>query len=167
MPIVSLQKDSPFTDGRQSGRALQIKSGVERLFGEGNWALLPELTLDNGRRADLVAVSPKGGITIVEIKSSVADFRADSKWPDYLAWCDQFYFATLSDVPAEIFPASAGLIIADRHGAHIVRDHEGERMKAHLRKTVHLRFARAAATRLSACCAHAGYSGLEFAESGS
>ncbi|MGI9354109.1 MAG: MmcB family DNA repair protein [Rhizobiaceae bacterium] len=161
MPIVSLVEDNPFTDGRQSSRALEIRCGVERYLAETGIATLPELSFENGRRADLVGVCQKGMITVVEVKSSIADFNADSKWPHYREWCDRLFFATLPDVTAEIFPEDAGLIIADRHGAHVLREPPEHPLKPHSRKKVHLRFARASALRLSMCCAHAGYSGDE------
>lgn len=161
MPIISLVADNPFVDGRQSNRALEVRSGVERYMAELGAATLPELSFENGRRADLVGLCPKGKITIIEVKSSIADFNADNKWPGYRDWCDRLYFATLPDVPAEIFPEDAGLIIADRHEAHVLREPPEHPLKPHMRKKVQLRFARASALRLSMCCAHAGYSGDE------
>ncbi len=162
MPIVSLVSDNPFTDGRQSYRALEIRGSVERHLTELGTATLPELSFDNGRRADLVGICSKGIVTIVEVKSSIADFRSDTKWPEYDDWCDRLYFATLPDVPAEIFPEDFGLIVADRHDAHIIREAPERPLKPHRRKKVHLRFARAGALRLKKCCDHAGYSGNEF-----
>lgn len=165
MPIISIAAPNPFVDGRQSQRALVIRQGVERYFCESGHALLAELPLDNGRRADVVALCPKGRVIIIEIKSSIADLKADSKWPDYRAWCDRLYFATLADVPTEIFPQEAGLLIADCYGAHPVREDEPQPMTAACRRKLHLRFARASAMRLARCCEHAGLSGNDFADS--
>ena len=162
MPIVQLAVSNPFVDGRQSNRALQIRTGAERYFTDHGWATLPELTLASGRRADLVALSPKGNVTIVEIKSSVADFRVDTKWPDYRDDCDALFFATLSDVPAAIFPEDVGLMICDSYGADPIRPAPDHTMKPARRRDVHLRFARAAAQRLLRCCAHAGVDGTDF-----
>ena len=78
--------------------------------------------LGNGRRADILALDSGGRITIVEVKSSVADFRADGKWPDYLDYCDRFYFAVGATFPVAILPPEHGLIVADRHGAAVLRD---------------------------------------------
>ena len=108
-------------DGRQSERALAIRRGVCRRLRAEGLALIPEVTLRSGRRADLVALGDDGMITIVEIKSSIEDFRADAKWQDYCFHADHFYFATGPDVPAEIFPLEAGLIVADPYGAEILR----------------------------------------------
>lgn len=167
MPIVALHEDNPFVDGRQSDRALDIRAGVERYFDEQGWATLAELSLESGRRADVVAISPKGDVTIVEIKSSIADLRADSKWPDYRADCDTLIFATLADVPADIFPQEAGLMICDTYGADVVRAAPEHRMTPARRKKLHLRFARASAFRLARCCAHAGVAGDAFNEADS
>lgn len=162
MPIITPVIDNPFQDGRQSERALAVRVGVERYFAEMSWATLPELTLKSGRRADIVALSPKGDIIIVEIKSSVEDLRADTKWPDYRPFCDNLWFATLPDVPADIFPIDAGFMIADAYGAELKREGEGERLSPAARKALHLRFARASALRLARCCAHAGIAAAEF-----
>ena len=162
MPIVTLDADNPFVDGRQSARALAIRKGIERYFSEAGWATIPELTLPTGRRADLVALSAKGQICIVEIKSSVADMKADSKWTEYRAFCDELYFATLADVPADIFPHDAGFIIADSHGAELVRASDAEKPTPAVRRKLHLTFARACAHRLARCCSYAGVDSTRF-----
>ena len=135
-------------DGRQSQRALEIQRGTGRLLMRHGFVCLPELTLKSGRRADLFAVNDKGEIWIVEIKSSVADFRADNKWPEYWDFCDRLFFATNQETPPEIFPQEAGLIIADAHGGEIVREVEMRKLAAARRKAVTLRFAQVAAARL-------------------
>ena len=119
--LLEAETPSPPLDGRQSERALAIRRGVCRRLRAEGLALIPEVTLRSGRRADLVALAPDGMITIIEIKSSVEDFRADAKWQDYLVHADHFYFATGPHVPAEIFPVEAGLIVADPYGAEILR----------------------------------------------
>lgn len=164
MPIVSINADNPFVDGRQSARALAVRQGVERYFSQFGCATLPELSLPTGRRADLVALSPKGVVTIVEIKSSIADLKADNKWPDYRPYCDLLIFATLADVPADIFPSDAGFMVADSHGAELIRPAPEEKLIAVRRKAVHLAFARASAQRLARCCAHAGIDSTQFSE---
>lgn len=140
----------PAVDGRQSEAASRICRGVRRLLVSLGYSSLPEVPLRSGRRADVLAINARGEIWIVEIKSSVADFRADQKWPDYRAHCDRLFFATSQDVPEEIFPQEAGLIVADGFGAAIVRDLPAVALPAATRKEVHLRFARAAADRLHA-----------------
>ncbi|WP_350335865.1 MmcB family DNA repair protein [Coralliovum pocilloporae] len=135
-------------DGRQSERALTVQRGVGRFLRAMNFACLAEMTLASGRRADLAAMGPKGEIWIIEIKSSVEDFRSDSKWPDYLEYCDRFFFATLNDVPLDIFPEEAGLIIADGFGAALLRDSPNASLPAARRKAMMLRYARMASLRL-------------------
>lgn len=164
MPIVSIQQDNPFVDGRQSNRALQVRTGIERFFTELGHATLPELTLPGGRRADLITLSPKGEITIVEIKSSIADLKADNKWPEYHDFCDSLLFATLADVPAEIFPLEAGFMVADYHGAEILRPATVNPLSAARRKKIHLIFARASALRLARCCQFAGIDSADLDE---
>lgn len=137
-------------DGRQSERALEIQRGTGRLLRRHGFVCLPEVTLKSGRRADLLAINPKGEVWIVEIKSSVADFRADRKWPDYWDYCDRLFFATNQETPEEIFPDEAGLIIADAHGAEIIRHVEEQRLAAARRKAITLHFAQTAASRLHA-----------------
>ena len=137
-------------DGRQSATAAGVQRGVRRLFAQLGHVTLPELTLANGRRADVIALAPDGHLTIVEIKSSVADFRADRKWPDYRDFCDRLFFAVPDSVPLEILPESAGLIVADAFGAAILRDAPCHPLAGARRKAVTLRFARAAAATLHA-----------------
>jgi hypothetical protein len=109
-----------------------------------------ELPLASGRRADLVALGAGGDIWIVEIKSSVADFRADHKWMDYRLHCDRLFFATALDMPCEIFPKDTGLIVADAFGASIECQAPEHRLAAATRKSMMLRIARASALRLQA-----------------
>lgn len=135
-------------DGRQSERALTVQRGVGRFLRSLNFACLAEMTLASGRRADLVAVGPKGEIWIVEIKSSIEDFRSDLKWRDYLAYCDRFFFATLQDVPPDIFPDEAGLLIADGFGAALLRDPPDVQLSSARRKALLVRYGRMAALRL-------------------
>ena len=135
-------------DGRQSETALQVARGVRRLLRAKGYASVTELPLLHGRRADVVALHADGSLVIVEIKSSIADFRADHKWREYAPHCDRLYFAIPDDMPPEIMPEEAGLMIADRFGAEIVREAERRVIAAATRKAVMLRFAMAAADRL-------------------
>jgi len=148
MPIISPHSTNPLIDGRQSDRAMMVRRGVQRLFSDLKLSMVPELALASGRRADLVALGPSGEIWIVEIKSSIEDYRTDSKWPDYRQHCDRLFFATHAGVPAEIFPEDCGLIIADEWSGHLLREAPEHRLAAATRKAMMLRFARAAADRL-------------------
>lgn len=135
-------------DGRQSPTAASVQRGVRRLLAQLGHASLPEFGLANGRRADLIALAPCGLLTIVEIKSSVADLRADRKWPDYRDFCDRFFFAIPACVPQELIPDDVGLILADGFGAAILRDAPEHPLAGARRKAVMLRFAHAAASTL-------------------
>jgi hypothetical protein len=128
--------------------ALQIARGVRRLLRTRGYASVTELPLLDGRRADVVALAADGALLIVEIKSSVADFRADQKWRDYAAHCDRLYFAISDAMPREIMPDDAGLIVADRYGAEIVREVAARTIAPATRRAMMLRFAIAAANRL-------------------
>src|SRR5918911_407731 len=123
-------------DGRQSPVAAGIQRGVRRLFAQLGHVTMPEFTLANGRRADIIALAPDGALTIVEIKSSVADFRADRKWPDYEHFCDRFYFAVPETVPFDILPEDRGLILADSFGAAIMREARHHALAGARRKAV-------------------------------
>ncbi|MEA2977952.1 MAG: hypothetical protein QOF19_3472 [Alphaproteobacteria bacterium] len=135
-------------DGRQSETALAVARGTGRLLLSLGFACVSELALPSGRRADVVALDSDGEIWIVEIKSSIEDFRADQKWMDYRLHCDRLFFATTMEVPCEIFPQDTGLIVADAFGAEIKCEAPEHRLPAATRKSMMLRFAHAAALRL-------------------
>lgn len=135
-------------DGRQSEAAAAIQRGVCRTFRALGHAVVTELPLANGRRADVVGLSPSGDVLIVEIKSCLVDYRTDGKWHEYLDYCDRLYFGVASDFPCEVIPEAAGLILADRYGAELVREPAEERLNAARRKAMMLNFAHAVALRL-------------------
>ena len=128
--------------------AVDISRGIQRLLVSLGYRSLTEFTLKNNRRADVIALNKQGRIIIVEVKSSAADFRSDSKWSEYLEFCDRFYFAVNTDFPQEILPADQGMIIADRYGGEILREAEDRKVNGTRRKTLTLNFARTAAQRL-------------------
>lgn len=148
MTILSLHPISGINDGRQSDLALMVRKGVQILLDNMGHSLLAELPLASGRRADLISLSPKGEIWIVEIKSSIEDFRVDNKWPEYRQHCDRLFFASHADVPAEIFPEDCGYFLSDGYGAHMLREAPEHRLGPAPRKTLMLSFARVAARRL-------------------
>ena len=143
-------------DGRQSQTALAVARGTARLLHAHGFCVVSELPLPSGRRADLVALRDNGEVWIVEIKSSVADFRADQKWQDYRAHCDRLFFATSQDVPCEIFPQDTGLIVADAFGAAFYCEAPEHKLAAATRKSMLLLVARAAALRLPSLIAPNG-----------
>ena len=124
MTLSSLAAALP-VDGRQSQTALAIARGTARYLHALGYCVVSELPLPSGR-------------------------RADQKWMDYRLHCDRLFFATVAEVPCEIFPADAGLIVADAFGASIVCEAPEHRLPAATRKSIMLRFAHAAALRLQA-----------------
>jgi hypothetical protein len=126
-----------------------IRRGVLRLLHGCGYAAVAELSLGSGRRADLAALGPSGEIWIVEIKSCVADYRADRKWQEYRLHCDRLLFAVAPEFPIECLPADAGLVVADAYGGELVYPGALHRLPAATRKAMLIRFARAAASRLA------------------
>ncbi len=118
-----------------------------RLLVEMGYAPTLELSLPNGRRADVTAINQKGEIVMVEVKSCRADFEVDKKWPEYREYCDRFYFAVAEDFPRELLPADEGLMIADAFGGAIVREGETITLAGARRKQTLIRFGRHAAFR--------------------
>ncbi len=134
--------------GLPPGRAGALARGVSRMLGERGCTCLTEFRLRTGRRVDLIALDRFGDFTIVEVKTSAADFRSDGKWQEYLPYCDRFYFAVPEDFPHAILPAACGLIVADGYGGAILREASPRAMSASRRKALTMRFARTAAYRL-------------------
>ena len=132
-----------------------VARGVTRLFCRRDLFAMCEVPLPNGRRADLMAIDGKGQLTIVEIKVSKADLLGDAKWRDYLDYCDRFYWAVPQALAqfthgAAFLPEAAGLIVADRYDAAVVREAALRALAPARRKAELLHFARRAARRLSA-----------------
>lgn len=125
-----------------------LARGVCRALDQLGYASLLELPLANGRRADIVALGRAGDLIVVEIKTSVADFRADRKWPQYRNFADRFYFAVPHDFPTALIPEDCGLIVADAFAATLVREGDRSALAPGRRRAVTLRFALAAAARL-------------------
>lgn len=159
-PATSLEAKRALTEGglieggaEQSSNAMQVARGIMRLFGRNDIWCLPEMSLRNSRRADLMGVDPKGRIVIVEIKVSRADLLGDNKWPDYLDYCDRFYWGIppeLDRSPLEnegFRPDACGVIIADGYDAEIVRPAPTQPLAPARRKVEVERLARAALRR--------------------
>lgn len=145
--------DSCFSDSPPI--AAEVARGVTRLFCRQDLFAICEVPLPNGRRADMMAIDSKGALTIVEIKVAKADLLGDGKWIDYLDYCDRFFWAVPPDLSAicegeRFLPNEAGLIVADRYDAVLVREAVHRPLAAARRKAELLRFARRAARRLSA-----------------
>src|SRR3954468_8198803 len=124
-----------------------VTRGAARLLSALGYAPLAEVTLPNGRRADLMALGPKGQIFIVEVKSCVDDFRVDQKWQEYEPYCDAFAFAVAPEFPREVLPEEPGLIVADGFGGAVLREAPVTPLAGARRKALTLAFARLAALR--------------------
>ena len=129
-------------------RASAILRGTQRLLRTLDFESLSEVPLANGRRADILAIGHAGEVWIVEIKSSIADFRADQKWPDYRDYCDALLFAVSPDFPTSILPAETGLILANAYAGEVVRQPPRHPLSAARRKALTLSIARMATMRL-------------------
>ncbi len=129
--------------------AADVARGVSRLLLAEGFTPILEFPITNGRRLDVAALGADGTIVGVEIKVSVADFYADDKWPSYLAFCDQFYFAVPLEFPQSLLPMHTGLIVADRFGGAILRQASRMTLHASRRRALTLNFARNAAKRLT------------------
>jgi hypothetical protein len=139
------------TDIADAGEPLTaalIARGVCRTLDQLGYASLLEFPLANRRRADILALGRGGDMAIIEIKSSVADFRADRKWPDYRSFADRFYFAVPNHFPAALIPEDCGLIVADAFAAAVLREGAALPLASNRRRALTLRFALAAAARL-------------------
>jgi len=126
----------------------RLARGVQNLLEDRGYASLTEVSLKSGRRVDVMGISKKGHIVVVEVKSGPADFRSDEKWESYLEFCDEYYFAVDENFPIELLPNEQGLMIADPFQAEIIRPSRDFKLNAARRKNMTLRFARQAAQRL-------------------
>jgi len=136
------------TAAAPAASAALLARGICRAFEQLGYASLLEFPLANGRRADILALGKTGDLVIVEIKCSVADFRADRKWVRYREFADRLYFAVPNEFPALLIPEECGLIVADPFGAALLRHGAATPLATARRRALTLRFARAAASRL-------------------
>ena len=90
-----------------------LARGICRALDQLGYASLVEFPLINGRRADILGLGKAGDLVIVEIKSSVADFRGDRKWASYRDFADRLYFAVPNHFPQGLIPEECGLMVAD------------------------------------------------------
>ncbi len=130
--------------------AAAITRGARRHLALGGCDALPEVTLPDGRRADLMGMSRDGHPLIVEVKSGPADFLSDSKWPAYLGYCQRFWFAVDAAFPLALLPdePAVGILIADAYGAVEHRPPDTRSMAPARRRAMLLHLATLAARRL-------------------
>ena len=127
-----------------------VRRGATRLLRQAGFVVASEMTFPSGRRADLVALRPNHDIWIIEVKSGLADFRADQKWSAYADYCDALAFAVPESFPAELIPPEIGLIVADGFGGEMLREPLRSPLAPPRRKAVTLAFAQLVSARLMA-----------------
>lgn len=137
-------------------RTAAVTQGAARVFAARGHAVLREVVLPQGRRADLLALARDDSFVIVEVKSCARDFRADAKWPEYRAFCDRLFFAVDPEFPHVLLPADAGLVVADAHGGAVLREAPHHPLAPARRRALLARFARLAARRLEGLLDPAG-----------
>lgn len=144
MVASALQIDLVFS---RPDTTLAVTRGAARLMLDLGYAPLLEVGLPNGRRADVMALGPKGDIVIVEVKSGIDDYRVDRKWHEYGPFCDAFYFAVSPEFPDDVLPEEPGLIVADGFGGAVVREAPAMPLAPARRKALTIAFARLGAMR--------------------
>ncbi len=154
--------DAPASPGFPE-RTTGICRAAMRFCASRGWAPLTEVSLPNGRRADILALRPDGGFAIIEVKSGPRDFLADAKWPEYRGFCDALYFAVDLDFPQALLPADCGLVVADGLEAALLREAPPHPLAPSRRRALLHRFARQAAARLAALADPAGFAELRSA----
>ncbi len=148
----SLRRTPPSPRANGHGAApvtTALTRGVCRMLAAMGYGTLTEFRLPNGRRVDVIGLGTRGDFTIVEVKSTVEDFRSDRKWPEYLPFCETFYFAVPEGFPLEILPADCGIIVADRFGGVLRRTATVAAVNGARKRRQLVRFAHAASTRLN------------------
>ncbi|MGL4810243.1 MAG: MmcB family DNA repair protein [Beijerinckiaceae bacterium] len=130
-------------------RTRAVARGVSRLMRAGGFAVVQEMTFASGRRADVVALGPDSEIVVIEVKSSLEDFRTDRKWPDYRDYCDRLFFAVDADFPVDVLDPEVGLIVADAYGGAIIREAPVHKLVPARRRALTIAFAHLAAQRLA------------------
>nr|WP_246021840.1 MmcB family DNA repair protein [Alteraurantiacibacter aquimixticola] len=143
------------TDAIGERRSQAVTRGICRLFARNDIWVIPEMPLRNGRRADLMGIDPKGRIVIVEIKTARGDLMGDGKWPDYLDFCDRFFWGLPPELDRaclegeDFRPDLCGVIVADEYDAEIIRPAPSQPLAAARRKAEVERLARTALRRFT------------------
>ncbi len=134
-------------------RSRAVARGICRLLARNGIWMLEEMPLRNGRRADLMGIDAKGRIVIVEIKTARADLLGDGKWPDYLDFCDRFFWGLPPELDRaclngeDFRPDCCGVIVADEYDAEILRPAPSHPLAPARRKVEVERLARTALRR--------------------
>ncbi len=131
-------------------RAAAVRRAAARLCAQLGWVMLHEVSLPNGRRADILALRPDGGFVCLEVKSGARDFLTDGKWPEYRAYSDALFFAVDDDFPLSLLPDDVGLVVAADGEAALLREAPPHPLPPARRRVLLHRFAVLGAARLAA-----------------
>jgi hypothetical protein len=137
---------TPLPSSRPETTSLVTRGAARLLIGLG-YAPVMEMSLPNGRRADLMSLGPKGELAIIEVKSCIEDYQCDQKWGEYAPYCDRFYFAVPPGFPRDLIPPEPGLIVADSFDGAVLREAPLTPLAPARRKALTLAFGRLAAMR--------------------
>ena len=159
MPLIDLTRASTLARGPR--RAAQVRAGEDanavtqalmrgvcRMLADLGFGSLVEFRLPNRRRVDVIGLDRDGTFVIVEVKASAEDFRNDRKWPEYLPFCERFYFAVSESFPLDLLPGDHGIIVADGYGGVIRRAAPTQAMNGNRKHRQILRFILTASARL-------------------
>ena len=130
----------------------RITDAIARSYYEQGDGVLREFKLRVKRRVDLITLNDEGLITIIEIKSSVSDFRSDKKWNEYIDWADQFYFGVAQNFPIDILPKEHGIITTDGFDTYEARKSPVKKLNGSRRNTLVRKLARASMRRVEYEC---------------
>lgn len=124
--------------------ANHIRQVVAARYAEKLWATHFEIGLVKGGRlrADVVAMNMGGGIDIIEVKSSVADFRSDKKMEGYRKYCDKAYIACSKEVydkiKDKVLPGF-GVYVVGPNSIYVAKRARYKAMSARLRLSIAVR----------------------------
>lgn len=95
MGFIRPRRDDSKLNRKQKQHSLKLAAGMH--LSKLGFHPMFEVPLNSHLRADILSVGktkkkPFFRFVMVEVKSSVEDFRRDKKWPQYLDYCDEFYF---------------------------------------------------------------------------
>lgn len=82
----------------RKSETLRIRKAATYYLTDKNYSIYDEVGLKSSSkssklRADLLGVTMAGQIILIEVKSCWQDFTSDTKWEQYLKFCNKMYFA--------------------------------------------------------------------------
>lgn len=118
MAVVHTDPLKPKVGNKTSGDLVRALHSRHSQMGD---VCLTEVSLgSSGKRADFYALRASWSNslpTCYEIKVTKQDFKRDTKWPNYLPYCERFYFACPTGlISPERVSKEAGLVWVDDRG---------------------------------------------------